>query len=115
MKKTIPFILIIALCFSFSAFTTVDQNTSTTEKESIEVENMAFAITLRYYNKDSKDHEFKVKTCGSTKKVKFDKSKTSSVTIQSGCSDAVIYDKCGEVKVKTGDKITIKDGCIKID
>ena len=103
------------LCFSLSSFTSTERDTITLEKESIEVDNTPFAITLRYYNKDSKDYEFKVKTCGSTKKVKFDKSKTSSVTIQSGCSDAVIFDKCGEVKVKTGDKITIKDGCIKID
>jgi len=72
-------------------------------------------ITLRYYNKDSNDHEWKVKTCGSTKTVEFDKSKTASVTIQTGCSDAVIYTDCGEVTVKDGDNITIKDGCIKIN
>lgn len=72
-------------------------------------------ITLRYYNKDSKTHEFKVKTCGSTKEVEFGSSRTASVTIQTGCSDAVIYTDCGEVTVKDGMKITIKDGCIKID
>ncbi|AUP81531.1 hypothetical protein C1H87_04390 [Flavivirga eckloniae] len=80
-----------------------------------QVEKAVFGITLRYYNKDSKDYEFKVKSCGSTTKVKFGKSRTASVTIQTGCSDAIIYDNCKEVEVKKDDKITIKDGCITIN
>jgi len=73
------------------------------------------AITLRYQNKDSKKHEMEVKTCGSKKTVEFSSSTTGSVTIQTGCSDAIIYTECGEVKVKAGDNITIKDGCIRIN
>ena len=72
-------------------------------------------ITLRYYNKDSNDHEMKVKTCGSSKTVEFGKSKTASVTIQTGCDDAILYTECGEITVKDGDNITIKDGCITIN
>ena len=69
--------------------------------------------TLRYYNKDSKDQNFKVTTCGNHTDVTFSHSTTSSVTIQ-GCSDAVISTSCGDVKVKDGDKVVIQDGCVKV-
>jgi len=72
------------------------------------------AVTLRYYNKDSETHTFKVKMSGSTKEVTFNKSTTSSVTIQGGADECIIYCACGEVKVKGGDNIEIKDGCIKV-
>lgn len=73
------------------------------------------ALTIRYQNKDSKSSTFKVKIDGSTKEVTFDGSKTSSVTIQGGATEAVIITSCGEVKIKTGANIEIKDGCIKIN
>jgi len=79
------------------------------------LEHLLFHLPLRYQNKDSKKHEMEVKTCGSKKTVEFSSSTTGSVTIQTGCSDAIIYTECGEVKVKAGDNITIKDGCIKIN
>ena len=107
--------LIIAaliVTFSLSSFSLLNENNTT--KDDIST-NDAFAISLKYYNKDSKSYEFKVKSCGRTSKVKFDRSKSSMVTIQTGCSDAIIFDECGEVKVEKGDKITIKNGCIKID
>ncbi len=77
------------------------------------VGNMFSAVTLRYYNKDSKTHTFKVKIDGSYKEVTFDSSKTSSVTIQGGSTEVIIYTSCGEIKLKSGDSIEIKDGCIK--
>lgn len=74
----------------------------------------AFAgTTLRYYNKDSKDYTFKVKTCGNSTEVTFSHSTTSTVTIQ-GCSDATITTNCGEVKVKDNEKVIIQDGCVKV-
>jgi len=72
-------------------------------------------LTVRYYNKDSNDYEMKAKACGSSKEIKFGKSRTASTTIQTGCDEAIVYTKCGEVTIKDGDKITIKDGCISID
>ncbi|MEO6304345.1 MAG: hypothetical protein ABIP51_14360 [Bacteroidia bacterium] len=72
------------------------------------------AVTIRYYNKDSKAHTFKVKMDGSSKEVTFDGSKTSSVTIQGGGTECIIMTSCGEIKVKDGANIEIKDGCIKI-
>lgn len=72
------------------------------------------AVTLRYYNKDSKTHTFRVKISGSYTTVEFGSSRTASVTIQGGDETAIIYTNCGEVKVKQGDNIEIKDGCIVI-
>ncbi len=72
-------------------------------------------VYLKYYNKDSKTYKWKVKTCGSTKEVEFGSGRSAATTIQTGCGDAIIYTDCGEIKVKDGDKITIKNGCIKID
>ncbi|MCD6066838.1 MAG: hypothetical protein K0S33_1664 [Bacteroidetes bacterium] len=73
------------------------------------------AVTIRYYNKDSKSHTFDVKMDGSTKEVTFDASKTSSVTIQGGGKTCIIETSCGKVEVKDGANIEIKDGCIKIN
>ena len=76
--------------------------------------SVAAAVTLRYYNKDSKSYTFKVKIAGSSTTVVFDASKTSSVTIQGGSEEAVISCECGDVKVKQGDQIEIKNGCITV-
>jgi hypothetical protein len=73
------------------------------------------AVTIRYYNKDSKSHTFTVKIDGSSKEVTFDASKTSSVTIQGGAKTCIIETSCGKIEVKDGANIEIKDGCIKID
>jgi len=72
------------------------------------------ALTVRCYNKDSESHTFKVKIAGSTKEVTFDKSSTTSVTIQGGSDTAIISCKCGDVEVEAGDYIEIKDGCITV-
>ncbi len=72
------------------------------------------AVTIRYYNKDSKEHTMKVKISGSSKEVKFGSSRTASVTVQGGATECIIYTSCGEVKVKDGAKIEIKDGCITV-
>jgi len=73
------------------------------------------AVTIRYYNKDSKSHTMKVKIDGSSKEVTFDSSRTSSVTIQGGSRTCVIETACGSVEVKDGANIEIKDGCIEIN
>lgn len=72
------------------------------------------AVSLRYYNKDSQTHKMDVKISGSSKTVTFGSSRSSSVTIQGGSSSADIKTSCGTVTVKSGDKIEIKKGCIKI-
>jgi len=72
------------------------------------------AVTIRYYNKDSADHKFSVKMNGSTKSVEFGKSRTATTTIQGSDKSAKIMTKYGEIEVKDGARIEIKDGCIKI-
>ena len=72
------------------------------------------AVTIRYYNKDSKAHTLEVAIDGSMKEVTFDGSKTSSVTIQGGARECWIVTSCGRVKVADGANIEIKDGCITV-
>lgn len=73
------------------------------------------AVTLRYTNKDTKEHVFSVKIGGSTSTVKFAKSGTGTITIQGGSNEAEIKTDCGWKKVSGDDTITIKDGCITIN
>jgi len=72
------------------------------------------AVTLRYYNKDSKKHTMDVKISGSSKEVTFESSRTASVTIQGSATSAKIETSCGTIEVKDGDSIEIKDGCITV-
>ena len=75
----------------------------------------AFAsVYIKYSNKDSQTHKFKVKKNGSTTTVEFRGSTTGAATIQGSGDEAIIITKCGEVKIKTNAKIEIKNGCIKI-
>lgn len=73
------------------------------------------AVTIRYYNKDSNTHVMKVKISGSSKTVEFGSSRTSTVTIQGGDNTCVIETTCGNVTVKDGANIEIKNGCIKVN
>lgn len=75
----------------------------------------ANAFSVKYYNKDSKKHVMEVKSNGSTQKVEFNSSTTGRASIQTSASEVEIKTDCGWVKVKNDAKITIKDGCIKID
>lgn len=77
--------------------------------------NVASAFTIRYYNKDSQKHTMEVRSNGSTQKIEFSSSTTSSASVQTSASEVEIKTSCGWVKVKDGAKITIKDGCITID
>jgi len=72
------------------------------------------AVTLRYYNKDSKKHTMTVKMSGSKKEVTFESSRTASVTIQGSATKATIITSHGKVEVEDGDNIEIKDGKITV-
>ncbi len=77
--------------------------------------NAANAFSIRYYNKDSKKHTMEVRSNGSTQKIEFSSSTTSTASVQTSASEVEIKTECGWVKVKDGAKITIQNGCIKID
>jgi hypothetical protein len=79
------------------------------------VANIAGAFTIRYYNNDSKKYTMEVRSNGSTQKIEFSASTTSSASVQTSASEVEIKTECGWVKVKDGQKISIKNGCIKIE
>lgn len=75
----------------------------------------AFAnVSLRYSNGDSTDYKFDVKIGGSSTSVEFGHSRTASVTIQGGSSNAEISTPSGRVNVKDGDTVEIKNGKLKV-
>jgi hypothetical protein len=78
------------------------------------VAGLANAFTIDYYNKDSQKYTMEVKSQGSTQKVEFSASTSGATSIQTSASEVEIKTSCGWVKVKNGDKIEIKDGCIKV-
>lgn len=71
------------------------------------------AATVRYYNRDSKKYEFEAVCSGSQTKAVFDGSTTSSYTIQ-GSPPCKVKTPHGEVELKGGENIEIKDGKIII-
>lgn len=77
--------------------------------------NVASAFTIRYYNKDSEKYTMEVRSNGSTQKIEFSGSTTSSASVQTSASEVEIKTKCGWVKVKDSSKIIIKDGCITVE
>ncbi len=79
------------------------------------IANIASAFTIKYYNKDSKNYTMEVKSNGSTQKVEFNSSTSGATSIQTSASEVEIKTACGWVKVKNDAKITIKDGCIKVE
>lgn len=79
------------------------------------ITTIANAFSINYYNKDSKKYVMEVKSQGSTQKVEFSASTTGAASIQTSASEVEIKTSCGWVKVKNGAKITIKDGCIKVE
>ena len=79
------------------------------------VVNVAGAFTIKYYNNDSKNYKMEVKSNGSTQVIEFSSSTTSSASVQTSASEVEIKTECGWIKVKNDAKISIKNGCIKID
>lgn len=74
----------------------------------------AFAyVTVSYYNKDSRKWSFDATCSGSRYTVVFDESRTSSTTIE-GSGPCTLKTPAGDVSLKDGDKIEIKDGKITI-
>lgn len=69
------------------------------------------AVTVRYHNQDSTNYEWKATCSGSSKTVKFRSSTTGSTTIQ-GSGPCTVHTPNGDVELKGGDKIQIKDATI---
>ena len=71
------------------------------------------AVTVQYSNTDSTTYEWDAICGGSKYKVKFNSHTTSTTTIQ-GSSPCVIKTPAGDVTVKGGEKLDIKNGKITI-
>ena len=77
--------------------------------------SVAFAaVTVRYYNTDSKAYEWEATCSGSSKTVEFGASRTASVTIQ-GSGPCTVHTPNGDVKLSGGEKIKIEDATITIE
>ena len=75
---------------------------------------IASAYSVPYYNRDSKTYTFEVKINGSTREITFKGSTSGTAHCPPTADEAEIKSDCGWIKVKNGQKVEIKDGCIKI-
>jgi hypothetical protein len=71
------------------------------------------AVTVRYYNKDSRNYVWEAVCSGSKKTVKFGASRTASTTIQ-GSGPCKVKTPHGVVVLKGGENIEIKNGKVTI-
>ncbi|WP_338863867.1 hypothetical protein [Myxococcus stipitatus] len=72
------------------------------------------AITVRYYNRDSREYTWPVVCSGVKTTVTFGKSQTASVTIQ-GSGPCTVQTDEGNVILKGGENLDIKKGRIIIN
>jgi hypothetical protein len=72
-------------------------------------------IQLEYENKDDKTYIFKMRIGDKRTAYTFDRSAKKEVIIET--TEPVLYlaSKCPEVAVKTGARITIEDGCLRVE
>ncbi len=71
------------------------------------------AVTVQYSNTDSTTYEWEAICGGTHLKVKFNSHTTSTTTIQ-GSAPCVIKTPSGDVTVKGGEKLDIKNGKITV-
>ncbi|MCE9672017.1 hypothetical protein LY474_29845 [Myxococcus stipitatus] len=71
------------------------------------------AVTVRYYNRDSREHTWSAVCSGVKTSVTFGKSQTASVTIQ-GSGPCTVQTDVGPVVLKGGEHLEIKDGRITV-
>jgi len=71
------------------------------------------AVTVRYYNRDSRDHTWSAVCSGVKTNVTFGRSQTASVTIQ-GSGPCTVRTDAGNVVLKGGEDLDIKDGKVQV-
>ncbi|AKQ63814.1 hypothetical protein A176_000726 [Myxococcus hansupus] len=87
--------------------------TAVTLVASLFASSASAAITVRYYNRDSRGHTWPVVCSGVKTSVTFGKSQTASVTIQ-GSGPCSVKTDAGTVVLKGGEDLEIKDGRIQV-
>jgi hypothetical protein len=71
------------------------------------------AVTVRYYNRDSRDYTWSAVCSGVKTSVTFGRSQTASVTIQ-GSGPCTVQTGAGNVVLKGGENLDIKDGKVQV-
>jgi|GEM_PF-1062083 hypothetical protein len=71
------------------------------------------AVTVRYYNRDTRDYTWPTVCSGVKTTVTFGRSQTASVTIQ-GSGPCTVQTSAGDVVLKGGENLDIKDGKIQV-
>lgn len=71
------------------------------------------AVTVRYYNRDSRDYTWSAVCSGVKTSVTFGHSQTASVTIQ-GSGPCTVQTDAGSVVLKGGENLEIKDGKVQV-
>ena len=71
------------------------------------------AVTVRYYNRDTRDYTWSAVCSGVKTSVTFGRSQTASVTIQ-GSGPCTVQTGAGSVVLKGGEDLDIKDGRIQV-
>lgn len=69
-------------------------------------------VPFRALNQDEKALTFKVKIDGVVKEVTFESNKAAMFTIKGTATECVLITSCGEVAIKSGSSLVIKDGCV---
>ncbi len=77
--------------------------------------NAVYAYSVPYYNKDSKTYKFEVKINGSIREIEFRGSTSGTAHCPPTADIAEIKSECGWVKVKNGQKVVIKNGCLTVE
>ena len=75
---------------------------------------VAQAFSVKYYNRDSKTYTWEIKVNGNLREITFNASTSGTANSPSSGDVCEIKTECGWVTVEKGQKIEIKDGCIKI-
>ena len=76
------------------------------------ITSLTSAYSVPYYNKDSKTYTFEVKINGSIREIEFKASTSGTAHCPPTADIAEIKSSCGWVKVKSGQKVVIKNGCL---
>lgn len=71
------------------------------------------AVTVDYQNRDSQEHVFSAKCSGSSSSITFEGNTTGAATLQ-GSAPCVVQTAHGEVVLKGGEKVEIRNGVISI-
>lgn len=75
---------------------------------------VAEAFSVKYYNRDSKTYTWEIKVNGNVREITFNASTSGTANSPSSGDECEIKCECGWVKIEKGQKIEIKDGCIKV-